>query len=269
MAHYWAQGIDTPDIPREVLEEYNNHDVDLSWEVYQAQLSDPRMTPELHKLILLDGADLLVLQKMEFNGLKYDSERSMVEAAKLREELSQIDGFLLDLTNCPDFNFDSGDHLSAFLYGGYIEFERYETVDLVYKSGPRKGEEYTRNKFIRTDKYEYPGYFKPLKGSELAKSTDERPYYSSAEPILKQLSARSRVQKRIIESLLRRAELTKLIETYFVKLPELIEVMEWSDGIVHGQYNQVVARTGRLSSSRPNMQNNPSEVDRMFVSRYA
>lgn len=268
VAHYWAQGIDTPDIPVDVLKEYNNYDVELTWRVYQAQLSDPRMTPKLHKLILLDGADLLVLQKMEENGLKYDSEKSQSEAARLKIELAEIESFLSSLVDCPVFNWDSGDHLSAFLYGGKVTVDHYEPVEGIYKSGPRKGLPYTQNKFVRTDRYEFPGHFKPLKGSEIAKSTPERPLYSTAEPVLKQLAARTTVQKRIIESLLRRAELAKLVETYFVKLPQLIEEMEWPDGLVHGQYNQVVARTGRLSSSKPNMQNNPSEVDRMFVSRY-
>jgi DNA polymerase I-like protein with 3'-5' exonuclease and polymerase domains len=270
VAQYWAQGIDTDQIPVEILKEYGNGDVERTWKIYQAQLNDPRMTPKLHKLILLDGADLLVLQKMEQNGLKYNSEQSKTEAARLKGELNDIESFLNSLIPCPDiFNWDSGDHLSAFLYGGWIDVDRYEEVDLVYKSGPRKGESYKRNKFIRTDKYEFPGYFKPLKGSELAKSSDDRPIYSAAEPVLKQLTSRSERQKRIISSLLKRAELAKLVETYFVKLPQLIEEMEWENGIVHGQYNQVVARTGRLSSSKPNMQNNPSEVDRMFISRYS
>jgi DNA polymerase I-like protein with 3'-5' exonuclease and polymerase domains len=46
-----------------------------------------------------------------------------------------------------------------------------------------------------------------------------------------------------------------------------MEEMEWGD-YVHGSYNQVVARTGRLSSNKPNMQNNPEVVDRMFISRF-
>lgn len=267
VAQYWEQGIDTPDIPVEVLKEYGNGDVERTWAIYQAQLSDPRMTPELKKLILLDGADLLVLQRMEENGLKYDSERSKAEAESLRAELQEADSYLLNLAGGAPINFDSGDHLSAFLYGGSFAIDVTEPVTRVYKSGPRKGTEYVQNRFVETKVYSFPGFFKPLKGSELSKSTPEKPVWSSAEPILRQLVARSNVQRSIIEKLLRRAELSKLIETYFVKLPQLIEEMEWGE-YVHGQYNQVVARTGRLSSSKPNMQNNPSEVDRMFVSRY-
>lgn len=269
VSQFWEQGVDTTDIPVDILKEYGNGDVDRTWKIFQAQLQDPRMTPAIHKLILLDGADLLVLQKMEWNGLKYDAEKSRAEADHLRTEFTRVTDYLTGLVPCPqDFNWDSGDHLSAFLYGGSLVFERYETVELTYKSGPRKGEQYTRNKKIGEDVYKFPGIFKPLRNSKVARSTPERPLYSTAEPILKQLGQKSKVQKQIIECLLKRAELGKLIDTYFVALPNLIEKMEWEDGIIHGQYNQVVARTGRLSSSKPNMQNNPEAVDRMFVSRY-
>ena len=53
-------------------------------------------------------------------------------------------------------------------------------------------------------------------------------------------------------------------------LEQFLSVMEtkgW-DGSIHGQFNQVVARTGRLSSSAPNMQNTPPELDKLLVSRY-
>ena len=68
--------------------------------------------------------------------------------------------------------------------------------------------------------------------------------------------------------LLIRAELAKLVDTYYGKLPELLEKMEWGE-FLHGQYNQCVAATGRLSSSAPNMQNFSGDVDRLLVSRYA
>ena len=74
-------------------------------------------------------------------------------------------------------------------------------------------------------------------------------------------------QKQLIELILERAEITKLIDTYLLKLPVRMQEQEWGE-FVHGTYNQVVARTGRLSSSAPNMQNNPEKVDHFFESRY-
>lgn len=225
------------------------------------------MTPEIHKLILLDGADLLVLQEMEENGLVYDSEKSRENAAKLQVELDGINEQLKDISNGIHINWDSGDHLSCFLYGGTYKVDHYVPTTMVYKSGSRKGTEYTQQRFNRTDTITCQGFFRPLPRSEVKKSTPENPLYQVSEPVLLQLKATSKAQRTIIELLLRRSALEKVINTYFVALPALVDKMEWGN-IIHGQYNQVVARTGRLSSSKPNMQNTPPEVDEMFVSRY-
>ncbi|MFH2131175.1 MAG: DNA polymerase I, partial [bacterium] len=51
---------------------------------------------------------------------------------------------------------------------------------------------------------------------------------------------------------------TKLINTYLAVLPSLISP---KTGRIHTSYNQVVAATGRLSSSNPNLQNIPIKGD--------
>lgn len=73
---------------------------------------------------------------------------------------------------------------------------------------------------------------------------------------------RLRGQHPIIESLLRYREVEKLRSTYGEGL--LAEV--GADGRIHATFNQTVARTGRLSSDRPNLHNIPvrSEEGRRF-----
>ncbi len=277
LEEYWDKGIDTKDIPRDVVLEYNAGDVSRTWQIFESQLKDERMTPEIHKLVLLMGADLLVLQQMEENGLKYDVGRSQEEGEKLQQELIAVDMELDSYQgNIQSFNWSSGDHLSAFLYGGSISLERYEQVHLVYKSGPREGQDYTQNRYVKTEVFEFKQLFKPLKRTEVKKSLGEdgkpdlsKPqYYETNEPVLKQLRATSTKQRRVLELLLKRAELDKEINTYLLKWPKQLEESGWGD-IVHGTYNQVIARTGRLSSSKPNMQNTSESVDRCCVSRYA
>jgi DNA polymerase I-like protein with 3'-5' exonuclease and polymerase domains len=258
LTDYWDAGINTQEIPRDVVLEYNVSDLDRTESIYLHQLKDPRMNPELHTLILLCGSDLKVLEQMESNGLKYDVASSEAEAERLEAELLIIDKELRGLSSYSEINFDSGIHLSCFLYGGTIAVDVYEPVVQVLKSGPRKGETRTIQKFIETEKYTFEGYFKPLKGTLVKSCADSQgvllpgvqAIYQTAEPILLQLKARSRLQKRIIQLLLLRAEKDKLVGTYFRKIPELLKEKQWGD-IVHGTYNQVVARTGRLSSSAP------------------
>ena len=52
-------------------------------------------------------------------------------------------------------------------------------------------------------------------------------------------------------------QLRKFLSTYLLPMEEGRE----ADGRLHGQFNQTVAATGRLSSSRPNLQNIPARTD--------
>lgn len=263
VADYWNNGVNTQDIPREILSAYGAWDVDLTYLVYQEQLKDSRMTPELRKLILLAGADLLVLQEMEYHGLKYNKEKSLELAAKANERIAEIEKELFNIGGIEELNFDSDDQLSAFLYGGSYSKDVHAPHTSVTKSGPNKGKERTVNRYVRTDTFTFDGFFTPIKGTELKKEG----LYSTAGDVLKQLKAKTKLQKKVISLLLERADLSKLSNTYYQGIPKLMDEMNWTDGI-HGQFNQVVARTGRLSSSKPNQQNMPPEADFLIESRY-
>lgn len=62
----------------------------------------------------------------------------------------------------------------------------------------------------------------------------------------------------IIQKILDFRGLKKLISTYIDPLPSLIG----SDGRLHTSFNQALTATGRLSSSRPNLQNIPVRTDK-------
>lgn len=71
------------------------------------------------------------------------------------------------------------------------------------------------------------------------------------------------VHKDICEAILEVRSVEKLLGTYIDKMPEIV----LDDGRVHCSYNQYGAKTGRFSSSDPNMQNIPShnkEIRLMF-----
>lgn len=74
--------------------------------------------------------------------------------------------------------------------------------------------------------------------------------------------------KEVIKRILKRSGLEKRRGTYYQGLPELRQSQGWLEGKLHGQLNQCVARTGRLSSSRPNLQNFDGEIKELFYSRY-
>ena len=69
----------------------------------------------------------------------------------------------------------------------------------------------------------------------------------------------------IAKSILEYREVEKLISTYIDKLPECVNP---NDGRIHCSFNQYGAKTGRMSSSDPNLQNIPShnkDIRKMFI----
>lgn len=274
IAEYWKLGIDTEFIPKEELEFYNNLDVSLTYKLYLIQRK--LMTEKQVRLCMIMGLDLLVLQEMEYNGVKFNTALCADKAEATAETLKAITEELLSYSPTRDINLDSGVHLSCLLYGGIIELE-YTTQEIAYykgdskATGAKKGDAYTRNVHSSVQ-WPCPRLFEPLPKSETKlkkKLSDDKEVvvYVTNEDALKQLKAKTKYQKRLIELLLQRAELAKLMDTYYGKLPQLLEKMEWGE-YLHGQYNQCVAATGRLSSSAPNMQNFSGDVDQLLMSRY-
>ena len=73
---------------------------------------------------------------------------------------------------------------------------------------------------------------------------------------------------KILSILLTRATLEKRRSTYYIGVPALSDTMGWTNNLIHGQLNQCVAKTGRLSSSKPNLQNFDGEIKSLFTTRY-
>jgi DNA polymerase I-like protein with 3'-5' exonuclease and polymerase domains len=269
IAEYWALGIDTPDIPVDELRVYGNLDVDLTYKLYLKQ--QEIMTEKQKKLCTVMGLDLLVLADMEWNGVKFDTELCKEKADETAKELKVITDELLEYCPTKNINLDSGHQLSCLLYGGAFELTSISGSELLtYKSGARKGQEYEK-KYYATTVVECPRRFDPIRGSETRLVSTvggtTYPVFQTSEDVLKKLRKPTKQHRRIIELLLKRAELAKLMDTYYGKLPGLLEKMEWGE-YLHGQYNQCVAATGRLSSSAPNMQNFSGSTDQLLISRY-
>lgn len=269
---YWSLGIDTPDIPIEVLEEYNNTDVDNTYLLYLAQKS--LLNEKLTALVYLEGQDLLTLAAAERAGIAFDQKASEDKHKQYSLELANIKRSLLaalpELPEHVQFNWNSGDQLSALLYGGSLEFEWRTEEETIYKSGANKGQPYLKGTW-HSYTAEFPQRFKPLPNTLLKKCTEPgyvgTLFYQTDDPTLKQLKSRKHEDRKLLELLAASAKHQKIIET-IESYWKLFKTYEWEDNIVHGSYNQNIARTGRLSSSKPNMQNQDAVIDGLMVSRY-
>ena len=256
---YWNNGIDTTEIPADILEAYLIQDVKLTEQVMACQMKEVNERPELKRLISLHNQDLLVLEEMEYNGIRYDYDQSKELGEQLQGEIDELDKELYRYHLHSEFNPNSVDHLSAFLYGGYIK-SRVQVAIGHYKTGKRSGEiKYKWEEQIK----ELPQRVKPLPNTALAKEG----LYSTDERTLRMLKGNKEAME-ILEIILKRSTLEKRKSTYYQGLCNLIDENNWTKGDIHGQLNQCVARTGRLSSSKPNLQNFDGEIKSLFTSRY-
>jgi DNA polymerase I-like protein with 3'-5' exonuclease and polymerase domains len=258
---YWGNKIDTPNIPKDILEEYLIGDLQLTQKVYEKQMEEFAVsTKPMQRLISLHNQDLIILQEMEFNGLLFDENSSNRLAKELVDQIEIIDKILFEYHELVEFNPNSTEHVSSLLYGGTIKVRRREVIGL-FKTGDRKGQ--AKERWVEHE-ITFPRLINPIKGSELAKEG----FFSTDDQTLKSLKTRSKYGKDLVEVLVTRATLEKRLSTYYKGLVDLRKEMNWHEGRLHGQLNQCVARTGRLSSSKPNLQNFDGEIKTLFGSRY-
>ena len=135
----WESGIDTPDIPKDILMKYLVGDADEelagdvnnTWLIFIGQMKRIKkdFPPETLRMIenRMDG--LLATTEMEFNGLKLDAELGNELQAKQKKVLIQYDrdleGFIPELPEGLIFNWNSIYHKSYLIYGGSAKYLKW------------------------------------------------------------------------------------------------------------------------------------------------
>jgi DNA polymerase I-like protein with 3'-5' exonuclease and polymerase domains len=279
---YWDKGIDTPEIPLDILLPYQKQDIQLTYQIYQKQLERfKKGNPRLYNAFVMQCKDILILEEAEYEGLMIDTALAAKRAEECITELDEINVELARLIG-DAVNWNSPDQLSAVLYGGVVREKTRVATERVLKDGTIKHGE----KWGEVEKH-FKQLVKPPKNSEHAATkemSDEQLMmhnqkqleegkrllyrtYKTDEPTLKSLKGTKKV-KKIVELLIRYSELDKLYSTYYKGLPDKIVEMDWPDGELHGNFNMCVVPTSRLSSSNPNLQNLAGETKELYISRY-
>jgi len=200
----------------------------------------------------------MVLQEMEWNGIKFNKQLCEERSKEIEAQLSTLQAKLSAVYPDVPINFGSGDQLSAFLYGGTVYEDTKEHIGF-FKTGQKAGQPKYKNV---VKEHVLPRLVEPLPKSELKKEG----VFKTDEPTLRKLKGKA--AKAFVQPLLDVARLSKLKSTYYDGIPQLAQECAWKDGFIFGQFNQVVAQTGRLSSVKPNLQNMAGEFQDVLVSRY-
>lgn len=236
--------------------DYLAQDLLTEWLLFQQVLKDLEKQPGLKRLIFDSSQDLLVTQQMEKNGIKYDLEKSRRIAERIYGEIAEIDRGLQETMQYPWINWASGDHLSAILFGGIAKYSERESYERTLKSGEIRHKEHWVVK-----EHSFPRLVEPLE------KVKKEGYFKTDEGTLNSLKAGSQAQQ-IINLVLERSKLDKKVGTYYNGIPKLYDSMNWEDSLIHGQLHHCVTRTGRMSSSTPNLQNLEEGVRECLISRF-
>lgn len=260
---YWEKGLDTDQVPWHILEEYAEQDKKVNLAIFKKQWAEFQNLPDNRKkLILLQMKDLLVLQQMEYNGQFYNREKSLRMGGELEKKIQEIDSRLAKLILGEPINFNSDEQVSYFLYGGKIITKVREEYLFSYKD-PKKAP-IKKEHWIEKERT-LPRIFNPLERTEKQK---EGVYSTDKTTLLKLKKGASRFQMSIIDTLLERSKIEKRKSTYCFGTVKLLDENCWENQTLHGQFHQCVAVTGRLSSSKPNLQNQDEQMQVCFESRF-
>jgi len=254
---YWAKGVNTNEIPWDILSEYAIQDVRMTLALYKKQ--SELMKPTKRRLWFLQGEDLKILQEMEYNGLKYDEDLCEERSRDIEGQIQQITRQLSAVYGSIPINFNSGDDLSAFLYGGTVKEIRKKHIGF-FKSGQKIGEPRYQNEEVV---HELPRLVQPLPRSELKKKGF---YATNADTLLKLKP--SKKTKELVGLIQQQVRLDTLLSKSYNGIRKANREQNWEPGRLHGQFNQVTVATGRLSSSSPNLQNIDGDALDLFISRY-
>lgn len=127
---YWNQGINTPEIPRDLLMDYLlgrgdvEGDIGNTRAVFLGQVEKAKASGQAKSIQLNMGA-LCCSIEMERNGMFVNKAKGLALAEKLRQRINSLTQSLLTYlpTGLPfEFNWRSRVHLSALIFGGSVTY---------------------------------------------------------------------------------------------------------------------------------------------------
>ena len=243
---YWKAGVRTEDIPSTELESYPRNDVSNTEAIFKKQWLEAEELG-LIPLMMVQMDALRATIEMNRNGMYVDWDYVSKACVKYGDIIRGTAETIRLLVG--DVDYMSPKQLSLYFFGGQ---EKYVERELVgeYKNGKPK---YKNVDKVRTVKGKY------IPSVEVGKSG----YYSVDDAVLKGLSSSGDL---FAAQLLVMRDAKKIKETYYEGLNDL----RFPKGLIYPNLNHCSTKTGRLSATNPNLQNqtDAGDVKRAYISRF-
>lgn len=270
MKEFFAKGISVDKLPDDMVHDYLADDLNNTEIVYleQRKLSDEL---GITQLILDQCRALLATTYMQYHGFKIDSDYISSEMMLMKAEIDTLTALyehtLEEYLTAQKLNhfyddlcqWSSVKQLSTLFFGGVLKKKEKQHVG-TYKNG--------KDKFKLVEVvHEIKGHVDPDKVG--ADPTKTAMVYTVDDTVLKNITSKIKTKSGRIEKLAhfvsQLRELDKQYTTYFQRTSELV----MPSGFIHPSLNHCVTRTGRLSCTEPNLQNQTNgPIKRAFVSRW-
>ncbi len=262
----WDEGVQTEDIPKEMLEPYLRADLENTMKVFKSQLLEAT-TKGMMPLMRSQMEACRAISMMMHNGMFFRQDVANIHMAALKHRIDVTKGSLglminpryLTLLGFPSgytLDVSSPKDLSILFFGGSVQVESEQVVGK-YKNGKDK------TKKVKTS-IRVPGYgLAPTAyGSKLGASG----YFSVDATVLKNIANLSThgESATIAKTILDLRDDEKQLNTYFEPTVELL----FPGSLIHHNLNQTLTTTGRLSASNPNLQNVTSGSDSLIKGCY-
>jgi len=258
---YWDEGVQTENIPAGELRPYLVSDVENTELVFSGQMELIK-TLKLLPLARTQMSGLKATVEMEHNGMYFDKEQARKLGVHCEADMCEAAAEVKELlsgANCYNpyfvqefFNINSAQDVSTALVGGDYEYKiKVDELDADgmprrFKSGINKGEikQTWKAKMKHTDGLGVtpdPAWETPS-GKMGVGSAVLKDIGSSRNGV---------VVSEFVKLVLERRSIAKDYKTYYIGYSDLT----WTDACIHPSLSHVGTDTGRLSCSKPNLQN--------------
>lgn len=263
IADAWNEGIDTEDIKVEDLLQYLIEDVNNTTKVFQAQIREVAKN-NMFRFIETQMMGRLATAEMEWNGLAFDHAKATehsntlkaTQETLLHDLMATANGYIQSHTksNVILFNPDSPKQIKTILFGGTFK-EKVDMpvlddtgIPIQYKTGKRRGMIKTKQTDVE---YTVPAWTHGMLNVYSDDTSEDNLEKITTDPGVKPDC------KVFITKLLAYRGVVKQLNTYYEGYGKFAIKKNPDDSIsfIHSSYNHCVTRTGRLSSSKPNLQN--------------